>query len=417
MSGHAETAADGPPLPLAGIRVLEVAQWVFVPAASAILADWGADVIKVEHPVHGDAVRGLNQVGPKTLSSAHNTQHANRGKRGIGLQLDTPEGLEILMELVAGCDVFLTNFLPTVRARLGIDVEDVRKRNPDIIYARGSGVGPRGDEREVGGYDYATFWGRAGVGLTFHHPSLEFPVASNAAFGDLISAPVLAGGIAAALLDRERTGRASIVDVSLLGVGSWIMAGDVITAALGHPQPSVALTPHDEPRNPLVNIYRTRGGRYITVVSLQSDRDWPEFCERIGLPELITDPRFSSSALRMEHRHECVALLDAAFAARTLDEWRVQLAGTRFVWEAMQTPGEVAADPQVVANDYIVPLDRAGDESLPPMLVTSPVQFDETSPRNLHRAPEVGEHTEQVLLDLGYGWDDITRLKSKGVVN
>jgi crotonobetainyl-CoA:carnitine CoA-transferase CaiB-like acyl-CoA transferase len=278
--------------------------------------------MKVEHPVHGDAIRGLNQSGPKTLSSAHNTQHSNRGKRGIGLQLDTPEG-------------------------------------------------------------------RAGVGLTFHHPSLEYPVA----------------------------GSASVVDVSLLGVGSWIMAGDVITAALGHPQPSVALTPHDEPRNPLVHIYRTRDRRYITLVSLQADRDWPELCERIGLPELTDDPRFSSSALRMENRRECVARIDAAFATHTLDEWRVQLAGTRFVWEAMQTPGEVATDPQVVANDSIVPLDREDDGSLPPMLVTSAVQFDETSRQDLRRAPEMGEHTEQVLLDLGYRWDDITRLESEGIVS
>ncbi|MCU1458208.1 MAG: CoA transferase [Actinomycetia bacterium] len=407
----------GPPRPLAGIRVLEVAQWVFVPAASAILADWGADVIKVEHPVHGDAVRGLNQGGPKTLSAAHNTQHANRGKKGIGLQLDTPEGREILLRLVDECDVFLTNFLPAVRSRLGIDVDDIRARNPRVVYARGSGLGPRGDEREGGGFDYATFWGRAGVGLAFHDPSLEYPVAGNAAFGDLISAPILAGGIAAALLDRERTGRADVVDVSLLGVGSWIMAGDIVTAALGDPQPSVALTPHAEPRNALVNIYRTRDHRYIALVSLQSDRDWPEFCARVGRPDLIDDPRFSSAARRMENRNACVEQIDAAFAAKTLDEWRRQLRGTRFVWEAMQTPGEVATDPQVIANDYLVPVDRTGDELLPPMLVASPVQFDETSPAELRRAPEVGEHTEQVLLDLGYGWDDITRLKSAGIVN
>ncbi len=321
------------------------------------------------------------------------------------------------MELVARSDVFLTNFLPAVRARLGIDVDDVQQRNPGIVYARGSGVGPRGDERDAGGFDYATFWGRAGVGLTFHDPTLEYPVAGSAAFGDLISAPVLAGGIAAALLERERTGRASVVDVSLLGVGSWIMAGDVITTALGNPQPSVALTPHAEPRNPLVNIYRTRDRRYIALVSLQADRDWPELCARLAIPELVADPRFDTAARRMENRHECVAQLDAAFAARTLDEWRGQLAGTRFVWEAMQTPGEVATDPQVVANDYIVPLDREGDESLPPMLVASPVQFDETSRHDLHRAPEMGEHTEQVLLDLGYAWDDISALKARGIVN
>ena len=339
------TPAD-PTKPLAGIRVVEVAQWVFVPGATAMLADWGADVIKVEHPVYGDAVRGLNQKNrPNHPASSHNTQHSNRNKRSIGIDLHKEAGHDTLMRIVETADVFVTNFLPDARRRLRIDVDDVRASNPSIIYARGSGVGPRGNEVESGGYDYATFWGRAGVGNAFHNPSLPYPVAGNASFGDLISSPVLAAGISAAIVKRLQTGEPSVVDVSLLGVGAWVIAGDIVTTALGRPQPSVALAPHDQPANPMVNIYRTKDDRFMTVVSLQSDRSWPDFCARIGRPDLPDDPRFADAEQRARYRSECVAEIDQQFAKRTLDEWRSAFAGADFVWEPMQTPDEVGRDP------------------------------------------------------------------------
>jgi crotonobetainyl-CoA:carnitine CoA-transferase CaiB-like acyl-CoA transferase len=421
-TSHGVTAAGStladPTGPLAGIRIVEVAQWVFVPGATAMLADWGADVIKVEHPVYGDAVRGLNQKNrPSHPASSHNTQHSNRNKRSIGIDLHNEAGHESLMRIVQTADVFVTNFLPEARRALRIDVDDVRASNPSIVYARGSGVGPRGDEVERGGYDYATFWGRAGVGNAFHNPALPYPVAGNASFGDLISSPVLAAGISAAIVKRLQTGEPSVVDVSLLGVGAWVMAGDIVTTALGRPQPSVALAPHDRPANPMVNIYKTKDGRFMTIVSLQSERSWPDFCTRIGRPDLLADPRFADAEQRAHHCAECVAEIDKAFADRTLDEWRSALAGADFVWEPMQTPGEVGRDPQILANRYLATVETLGDDTITPILVASPVQFEEQSCTPLRRAPYVGEHTEEILVEAGLTWDDIGRLKTEGAVS
>jgi crotonobetainyl-CoA:carnitine CoA-transferase CaiB-like acyl-CoA transferase len=399
--------------PLAGVRVLEVAEWVMVPGAGAILADWGADVVKVEHVVRGDAIRGLN--ADASIRYRHFVHNANRGKRSIGLDLAEPEGRELLLQLVDRTDVFLTNFLPAARQKLGVDVADVRTRNPQVIYARGSGVGPRGPEAGAGGYDFAQYWARAGVGSVYHHPDLEYPLAGNAQFGDLISATVLAGGIAAALLQRDRTGVAPVVDVSLLGVGAWTICQDVIAGEAGEPLTALPSTNRAAMPNPLTNVFRTADGRFLSFVLLQSDRDWPHFCDRLDAPSLRDDPRFADAASRRANAAALVAELDTVFGARTLDQWRARLDGSPFVWAVYQTPAEVAADPQVAANDYLVPVADATGSTAPPHLVATPVQFDERSlvPR---RAPEHAEHTEAILLDLGLDWDQIAKLKDRGVV-
>jgi crotonobetainyl-CoA:carnitine CoA-transferase CaiB-like acyl-CoA transferase len=385
-----------------------------VPGAAAILADWGADVVKVEHAVRGDAIRGLN-VDASSIRGRHFVHNANRGKRSIGLDLTDPTGRDLVMRLVDSADVFVTNFLPAAREKLGIDVDDVRARNPRVIYARGSGVGPRGDEAGAPGYDFAQYWARAGVGTTFHHPSLEYPLAGNAQFGDLISATVLAGGIAAALLQRDRTGIAPVVDVSLLAVGAWSICQEVVGAQAGELAPSLAATAREAMPNPLTNVFRTADGRFLSFVLLQSDRDWPRFCERIEELELRDDARFATARARRKHAAELVAALDAVFERRTLAEWREQLADSPFVWSVYQTPAEVAADPQVIANDYVVAVADADGSTAPPYLVASPVQFDERScvPR---RAPEHAEHTESILLDLGLDWDEIAKLKDRSVI-
>jgi crotonobetainyl-CoA:carnitine CoA-transferase CaiB-like acyl-CoA transferase len=400
--------------PLDGVTVLEVAEWVMVPGAAAILADWGAEVIKVEHVARGDAIRGLN-VDAGSIRYRHFVHNANRGKRSIGLDLTDPEGRDLVLRLVDSADVFVTNFLPAAREKLRIDVADVRARNPRVIYARGSGVGPRGREAGAPGYDFAQYWARAGVGGVFHHPDLEYPLAGNAQFGDLISATVLAGGIAAAIVQRDRTGIASVVDVSLLGVGAWTICQEVVGAHAGEFAPTLPATRRADMPNPLTNVFRTRDDRFLTFVLLQSDRDWPHFCERIEATSLRDDPRFATAGARREHASALVTELDGVFARRTLAEWREQLADSPFVWSAYQTPAEVAGDPQVVANDYLVAVADAEGSTAPPYLVASPVQFDERScvPR---RAPEHAEHTESILLDLGLDWDEIAKLKDRGVV-
>ena len=369
---------------LQGVRVIEVAQWWFVPAAGAVLADWGADVIKIEHPVTGDPQRGLVTSGlvPPTGGVNFMIEQPNRGKRSVGLDLAHPRGRELLGRLVETADVFLTNFLPAARRRLAIDVDDIRRVNPRIIYVRGHGQGSCGPDAEKGGYDAASFWCRGGIAHALTPPGAAAPVMQRAAFGDSAGAMTVAGGVAAALFHRERSGEPSVVDVSLLGTAMWIMAPDVIAAKLlGADLPAGDRT---RPPNPIVNSYRTKDGRWLFLNMLQPDRYWPDLCARLGRLDLVTDARFADARVRFEHRAECVRVLDAVFAELTLAEWREQLADAEGVWAPMQSAHELPDDPQAIANGYLPEVAR-GDGGVF-TLVASPVQFDERSP-TLRPAP------------------------------
>ncbi|MFD0686414.1 CaiB/BaiF CoA transferase family protein [Actinomadura fibrosa] len=398
--------------PLDGIRVLEVAMYGFVPSAGAVLADWGADVIKVEHAVTGDPQRGLRQTGTMRVEGDPNpnVEHANRGKRSIGLDMARPEGREVLDELIRRSDVFLTSFLPGARRRFRIDVEDVRKANPAIVYARGSALGPRGREAEKGGYDMTAFWARAGTAASLTPPGAEGMVPPpGPAYGDTISGTNLAGGIAAALLARERTGEPSVVDVSLLGSGLWAMGhGIALSLRLGEPMVALAPGAHGSPTNPLTGLYRTADGRYLSLVMLQPAKFWADVCRHVDRPELADDPRFATAELIAEHTPEGVALLREAIAARTLAEWTERFATLAGPWAPVQDSLQVGADPQIRANEYLA---RAGELEL----VTSPVQFD-VEPPPLGPAPEFAAQTEEILTEAGLDWDRIIALKAAGAI-
>ncbi len=397
-----------------GVRVLEVAQFTFVPAAGAILADWGADVIKVEHPVRGDTQRGFINMGGLQLDPNRHPliEHPNRGKRSVGLALEVPSAHAILMELVSDADVFLTNFLPAARRKLHIDVEDIRKVNPKIIYARGHGHGVRGPDVEKGGYDAASFWSRGGIAHALTPPDAERPTMQRAAFGDSAGGMTTAGGIAAALFRRERTGEPSVIDVSLLGTAMWILAPDIVLAKFTDQEmPMFART---QAPNPIVNSYKTKDGRWVFLNMLQPDRFWADFCTHIGRSDMITDARFESGMARFQNREACVAELDETFASHTLAEWREKLDDVEGVWAPMQTAKEVGFDRQALANNYLSEVDRGDGTTF--TLVSSPVQFDETTP-TLTPGPDMGQHTEAVLLDLGYTWDDLAALKEAGAIS
>jgi crotonobetainyl-CoA:carnitine CoA-transferase CaiB-like acyl-CoA transferase len=399
---------------LKGVRVVEVAQWWFVPAAGAVLADWGADVLKIEHPVSGDPQRALVTSGliPSTGGVNFMIEQPNRGKRSVGIDLGKPSGLEILHKLVAGCDVFLTNFLPAARRRLKIEPEDIRAVNPNVIYVRGHGQGARGAERERGGYDAASFWCRGGIGNALTPPDAAAPVMQRAAFGDSAAGLALAGGIAAALFRRERTGEPSIVDLSLLGTAMWIMAPDIIaTKLIGGNLPSFNRT---NAPNPIVNSYRTKDDRWLFLNMLQPDRFWPDLCRRVGRPDLIDDPRYADGMSRFQNREQCVRELDSVFAAKTLAEWKSLLADAEGVWAPMQSARELNDDPQAIANGYLPEIRRQDGSHF--TLVANPVQFDETPPQ-LSPAPELGQHTEEVLLELGMSWEEIARCKDEGAIS
>jgi crotonobetainyl-CoA:carnitine CoA-transferase CaiB-like acyl-CoA transferase len=407
--------------PMEGVRVLEVAQFTFVPAAGAVLADWGADVIKVEHAERGDAQRGLVRllgldVASKGSSFFPIMEGPNRGKRSVGLALEKPAARKVLEQLVRQSDVFLTNFLPGPRSRLRIDVEDIRAINPDIIYVRGSGFGSRGPEADKGGYDSTAFWARGGSAHAVTPPDSETMVRMpTGAYGDSMGGMTIAGGIAAALYSRKMTGEPSVVDVSLLGVGAWATQFSVNLALMaGGPLPLAEQPKHGSATNPLVGAYRTADGRWLELTMLQPGPYWPEFCTVVGREDLITDERFDSVENIMANAGEAADIVADILEQRTYDEWVERFEGMRGQWAAVQNSWEVGQDPSLRANGYIAAITDADGQ--PRELVTNPVQFDET-PATLHRAPQFAEHTDEVLRELGWSEEDLLALKIDGAAS
>lgn len=398
---------------LAGIHVVEVASWTFVPSSGAILAEWGADVIKIEDPERGDPQRGLISSGLIPPGGANFMYEIpNRGKRSVGLNIAHENGRELLYRLVETADVFVTNYLPDVRRRLGIEVEQIRARNPKAIYVRGSGNGPRGPEANRGGFDSATYWARAGIAAALTEPDHAWPTNVRPGFGDLMGGLALAGGVAAALLKRERTGAVSEVDVSLLGLGMWNLGPDIASAKLFEHLPRPTFD-RDAVGNPLVGFYPTADGRFVSLMLFQDQRYWPDLCEHLGRPDLVDDPRFDTTAARYENRRECIALLRELFRSATLDEWRERLKTLKGVWAPVQQPLEVHDDQQALANGYLQVLEAPNGARL--AVPTNPVQFDKTPPR-VRAAPGHGEHTDEVLIELGLSYDEILEQKAAGAV-
>ncbi len=398
-----------------GIRVVEVASWTYVPIAGAVLAEWGADVIKIEHPESGDPQRGLAAMGLVPTGPggvAHMMELPNRGKRSVGLDLRTDKGRELLLELCATADVFVTNWRPQARRKSRIDVEDIRAVNPNIIYVRGSGQGQRGPEAERGGYDGCTFWGRGGPADIISPPG-DYPLNQpGPAFGDVIGGLTIAGGISAALFHRERTGEPVVVDNSLLATSMWATGATSLAAGLFGIE-RMPIPDRTQMPNPIVGMYRTSDDRYLSLVMLESDRYWGDLCQLMGRPELEADPRFVDAKARTENSAACVAILDEIFAQKTFAEWKEILAAAKGVWAPVQSPSEVLVDPMALANGYVREVEAKSGTVF--RMVASPLQFDETPP-DLTRGPEHGEHTDEVLGELGYDTDALLELKIEGVI-
>ena len=398
-----------------GVRILEVAEHTFVPAASALLSDWGADVIKIEHLERGDAMRGLASTGLSVVPKDVHVllEHSNRGKKSLALDLTSPDGIDILYKLAGTSDVFLTNKLPSVRQKLHVDVDDIRAHNPKIIYVRGTGQGDRGADADKGSYDSLAFWARSGIAAGAQRPEYDLvPVPPAPGFGDSIGAMTIAGGIMGALFHRERTGEASIVDVSLLGVGLWAMGQALALSLLldkpWSPPPADAMG-----TNPLTRTYQTQDDRVLWFTCLQAGKYWPTLCAAIGRPELATDARFADHASLMTNNIAATELLNEVFASATLEEWRERLASFNGQWAVVQDTIEAASDPQTVANGYVQ--ECVTSAGVPFKLATAPVQFDQ-EPAIPHRAPELNEHGDAILEELGFDWDAIVDLKVRGVV-
>src|SRR5512143_2669483 len=336
---------------LDGVRLIEVADWFFVPGAGTVLADWGADVIKVEHPTRGDPLRGLISSGiiPGAQGLNFFIENGSRNKRSLGLDLTSDRGRELLYKLVEKSDIFLTSFLPAARRRLQIDYDDIKKINPRIIYAKGSGQGPKGPECERGGFDAGSFWSRGGVGYMLSEQGKPI-IMQRAAFGDTIGATFIAGGIAAALYHREKTGQGCVLDVSLLGTAVWLMAPDILASLLlGHDLPH-----NDRSRapNPLMNTYLCQDNTWLMLMMLTPMRHWEEFCKAIEREELLEQYPLMKW-IEEDTRGKLVQVLSDHFATRTRAEWVERLLQYDTIHAPVQSPTEIRDDPQVIANQYL----------------------------------------------------------------
>jgi crotonobetainyl-CoA:carnitine CoA-transferase CaiB-like acyl-CoA transferase len=401
--------------PLEGIKIVEVAMWVFVPACGGMLSDLGAEVIKIEPPT-GDPLRGLKSPGVTANAKRqidYSFESYNRGKRAMTLDLKQAAGHEVLMKLLEDADVFLTNLLPRARKAMRIDAETIRSRFPNIVYATGSGVGQHGPEKDKGGYDTISFWARGGVASSLSDPDADYPVGPpGPGFGDTLSGSMLAGGVCAAIAKKLMTGEGSEVDVSLFATSMWSMQRYICQSAEDGLDRFPRADP-EKPNNVLVCTYRTADDRFVTLNMLQADKYWAPLCQMAGRPDLATDPRFANADLRVENLAACHAEMRALFASKTLAEWREVLARQEGQWDAVQNVGEIHKDRQVVANGYVQQVDFGDGTTIP--MVSVPMQFN-GKPMPPRRAPEIGADSDAILDSLGYDEDAIIDLKVQGVV-
>jgi len=394
---------------MSGVRVIEVAEHTYVPAAAMVLADWGADVIKVERAQGGDSSRHMRLPGTDGKVNPF-FEAGNRGKRSVALDLTQAAGREQLYRLIEGADVFLTNMRADARVKLGIEAEDLLRRNPQLIYARGTGYGLHGDMANDGAFDYPSAWCRAGAGYNQTLPG-EAPPKQPGSIGDLGGGVTLAGAIAAALFRRERTGKGAIVDNALYMVGTYFMSQSLLATSIG--VPTLPVEAQKDSSFALANNYRTRDGRWISLCLLL-EKWWPDFVAHIERPALLDDPRFIDSAARHVNSRALVGELIEIFATRDYADWCARLKTLEGVWAPIQNAAEVLADPQARVNGFVSRVEIEGGDHY--LVGVSPAQFDEKPIGMLRAGPRFAQHTDEVLREAGLDDAELQRLRSVGAV-
>jgi crotonobetainyl-CoA:carnitine CoA-transferase CaiB-like acyl-CoA transferase len=397
--------------PMQGIRVVELGFWVAGPSVSGVLADWGAEVVKIE-PRDGDPMRAIFIKGigmDLPLNPAFEVD--NRGKRSISLDLDKPEARAIVLELVDRADVFVTNFRPAALERAGMDPESLMKRNPRLVYTSVTGYGLAGLDRDRPAFDVGAFWSRAGIAAALT-PSGTEPPFQRGAMGDHTAGITGAAGVSAALFAREKTGKGQLVSTSLYRVGLFTLGWDVnVRLRLG--LPATPTTRMSMP-NPMINSYRTKDERWFWLLGLQGDRMWPDLVRAVGTPEWTDDPRYQTLSGRAGDCANVTTKLSGIFATKTLAEWREIFDREGVWWAPVATMDEIVEDPQAEACGAFCEVPQPDGSSI--RMVSTPVDFSATQWSPGGPVPEIGQHTEEVLLELGYDWEKIGALKEKGAI-
>jgi crotonobetainyl-CoA:carnitine CoA-transferase CaiB-like acyl-CoA transferase len=396
--------------PLEGIRVVDMGFWVAGPAAAGIMADWGASVVKIEPP-DGDPFRGVfvNAAGMDVPANPP-FELDNRGKRSVGLNLQHPEGQAIAHRLIADADVFVSNLRRPALRKYRMTYEDLQPLNPRLVYCHVSGYGVAGADSDRPAYDVAAFWSRAGIAASLVPPGQD-PPQQRGGMGDHMTAMAAVGAICAALLARQRTGTGQFVSTSLLRTGMYVLGWDLnIRLRLGMLPPP---TDRFNVLNPVINSYRAGDGQWFWLVGLQADRHWPDVVRAIERPDLLDDPRFRDINARRDNAPVLVPILDRIFATKPLADWATIFDRENVWWAPVQTPEQVVNDPQARAAGGLVRVPTADGDA---EMVANPSDFSATPWTPAAPAPEFGQHTEEVLLELGYDWETIARLKDEGAI-
>jgi crotonobetainyl-CoA:carnitine CoA-transferase CaiB-like acyl-CoA transferase len=400
-------------LPLSGVRVIELAMWVAGPSTTAVLGDWGADVIKLEDPAGGDPIRGMST---RTLSDPDARVRPpyeldNRNKRSVAVDLRRAEGRQFAYRIIERADVFITSLRLDAIERMALDYSTLSVRNPRLIYASLNGYGHRGPDRLRPAYDYAAAWARSGLMATIAEPGFP-PPAQRPAMIDHAVGLGLAGAISAALLGRERSGRGREVQISLFSMGLWMNATDLTLGLM------TGRAPESESRsqriNPLWSSYRCKDGKWIYFVMVQADRYWPQFCAALGRPRWREDPRFANAGVRAQNCAAMTAEIDAVVATRSAEQWAPILDRHELIWAPVRNDAEVLEDPQAHAIGAFAAVDHPNIAGC--RVVSSPVTFGEHDSKPHRAAPELGQHTEEVALEVGLSWEEIRRLKESGAI-
>ena len=396
--------------PLEGVKVVELGLWVAGPSTAAILCDWGAEVVKIEPP-GGDPFRGWTaSILGASVPINPPFELDNRGKRSVALNLENEEGRAIARRLIEKADVFVTNMRPRVLDQYALTYEELSGTNPGLVYCQITGYGMEGPDRDRAAYDIGAFWARAGVAAGLTPAGQEIPQ-QRGGMGDHMTGNGAAGAICAALLARERSGRGQLVHLSLLRMGAYMMGWDLSLAL----RLNTRIEPYDRYHapNPLVVCFRAADDRWFWLLLLQGDRHWPDLCRAIGREDIQNDERFVDIAQRRVNAVEVVKELDETFATRSMDEWGALFDEHNVWWAPVFNVFDLVSDPVAERAGVLVEVDGPAG---PTKAIASPADFFGTPQTPRGAAPELGQHTEEVLLELGYDWEGIVAQKESGAI-